>query len=211
MNSKLLLKHSKYKNPYGLHNQYMEPMTRKETIHLFNQLEMTNDELIKLNEYIKEHPNHTFYDNAFGLYEDEFTPLNYIEGLRSIAFVQDEIEKDTYDLSKPIRFYCNHENMEWESTLTDIIEYDNYVSVTIRGAGSKIETLIGYNNNYIWICFPYQRLSTTLAHPDDVLWNVNELINLFDSIKDGVTVAYGFKKLYDIKLQSKYGGGKNEF
>ena len=213
MNSKLILRHSIDKNPYGLRNNRNLPMTRKETIAFFDQLKMTDEELNALNEYILEEPSNTFYNNPFGLFHDEFTPLTFLEGYRDDVDdrVSVESNKETYDLNDTIPFYCSDFNEEWEGTLTDIKEYENHISLTIRGAGSKFETLIGYNNNYIWICFPYHQLSSTLAHPDDVLWNKSELSRLFESTKDGITVAYGFRKLFEVIFNLREERRQNEF
>lgn len=195
MNTDLILKHTKHNNPYGLYNKFDEPFTRDETITLFNKLKMTDEELTQLNEYVLVKKGNTFYDNAFGLFYNSFSPMNYIEGLRCS---KDMIED--YESHHNINYCCHTENEEWEAILDDIIEYECHLRLIIKGAGSQFETLIGETHDYTWICFPYINKATTLAHPTDIYWNLRELSLLLDSTKDGATITYAIKELYDRKL-----------
>ena len=54
MNKKLILRHKINENPYGLYNSQLEPMSREETIEFFNEIDLTDEELLSLNDYILE-------------------------------------------------------------------------------------------------------------------------------------------------------------
>ena len=70
MNKKLILRHKINENPYGLYNSQLKPMSREETIEFFNEIDLTDEELLSLNDYILEDAGHSFFDNAYMVWNE---------------------------------------------------------------------------------------------------------------------------------------------
>lgn len=187
---KLVLKTKNKKNPYGLVHDYWNHFTTKETIDFFKSINVTNDELIALNEYIKEDKYHSFNDLAFPYFEYEGKPMNFIEGLRETQ----SLENQYRNLNNSLSFISKYESEEWCCKITNYAKYLGYICFTVTGKGSSITAYVG-RADVLWICFPDLDKGTSLSNPDDVYWNSEKLSNLFQSIPDGITVANAIKKL----------------
>lgn len=193
MNKKLILRHKANRNPYGLYSpSYFKPMTRQETIDFFNEIEITDEELRLLNEYVLEDPKHTFYDNAYSVWEESGSEMNFIDGLRMREIIDEDMRKQMERIS----YEAKYEAQSWEASITHLEFYQGYVSLIFEGRGSAIKCLIGRTRQELWICMLDWNVCTTLAHPEDILWNHEAVSSLMKSFIDGATIAYGIRELY---------------
>lgn len=99
-----------------------------------------------------------------------------------------------------MKFECSYKNQKWTGTIKKINDYGSYTGCVIDGRGSSIEMYIGKADEMLWVCFPYQNLSSSLSSPEDIFWNTEKLADLFDSTIDGVTVAEGIKLLSEKRI-----------
>lgn len=187
---KLVLKTRNKKNPYNLVHDYWNPFTTRETIEYFKSLNLTNEELIELNEYINEDKDHSFYDNVFPYFEEDGTPLNFIESLREHSYLYYQYKQ----LLESSSFVSTYKNDEWICKITNFVEFAGYISFTVTGKGSSITAYAG-SADIFWICFPDLDIGTSLSNPDDIFWNTEKLSDLFQSIPDAITVANAIKIL----------------
>ena len=193
-NKKLVLRHSGRLNPYGLATERGISMTRAQTIEYFTKLNVTDEELISLNEFILSHPNCTIYDHPFCSYgPSPEIRYNYIEALRA-----DE-EFTYYLFPDDISFTCSYHNTSWDCEITSITNFTGYITCTISGKGSSFKTYLGHSDEW-WICFPYINLSASLAHPKDLFWNHEELYRIFGNHFDAATIALAISLLYENDL-----------
>ena len=190
---KNVLAHKGNKNPYGLVNKYGQELSRKETISFFNKIHLTDEELLELNEYIKENKNHTFYDNVYMINDESGYPANYIYGLRCT------IELINEEKAKEIQFKYTFENQTYSVVISRMFKYDGYIRFEIKCNGNIFKTYMGYayDDNELWICFPHIDKSTVLYSLDDILWNENELYRLLQNKTDGVLIAQAITYLKD--------------
>ena len=190
---KNVLVHKNNKNPYGLVNKYGQDLSRSETISYFTQIHLTDEELLELNSYIKENKNHTFYDNAYMVYDGSGYPADFIFGLRCM---NELINKET---PNDIKLNYTLDNQTYEVTISRIFRYKGYIRFEIICNGNIFKTYMGYadNDSELWICFPHIDKSTVLYSLQDTVWNENELYRLLQNKTDAILIAYAITYLKD--------------
>lgn len=186
-----VLRHRNGNNPYGLHDQYDQPLSRNKTIDYFNEIEINDEELISLNQYIKDDKENTFYNNPFALFEDSFTKCNYIDALRTHKDMEKEYLQRNFD------FECSNGNRTWLVKVRDLKEFKGYVRLDIICNGNRFYTFAGNADGELWICFPQIDKSTTLSYPEDVFWNMGELFRLLKNEIDAISIAQSVKRIKD--------------
>lgn len=98
-------------------------------------------------------------------------------------------------LSRNFNMTCHSEDKTWEVKVRDITYYSGYISLTVICNGSEFFTYVGMAPKELWICFPYIDKATTLADPDDLYWNTDELYRLFRNEKDAISLAQVIKEI----------------
>jgi len=204
----LVLRNRKGKNPYGLIDEYGDPFTFTETIELFAEMKVTDDELIDLNDYIKEDSENTFYDNCWNMWDERGCECNFIEGMRFNKLLIEEMttRQNNYDSRQDITDYsgfghtftCRYEDSEWEGKIINVVNHSGYLEFTATGRGSSIKTYIGDSTSELWACFPAYNRGTSLSRPEDAFWNSEKLSDVLESIPDGITAANAIKALANL-------------
>lgn len=177
------------KNPYGLHDDYGNPLSEKETITYFDDIDLTDSELYHLNEYILEDKSHTFYDNPWLHYNKNDKPSNFVEYLR---YKNDLIDK-RLSVSTSFILFINDESLMVK--IKRISEFKGYVGCCIIYNNLRLYTYTGLTDSGLWICFPYLHKAAELIRIDDVEWNKNKLSELFGDVKSAAVVAESIVKL----------------
>jgi len=60
----------------------------------------------------------------------------------------------------------------------------------VIGRGASLKTYMGKDKvDIIWICFPKQEKSCTLAHTQDIFWNSEKLGVVLENYVDAITVS----------------------
>lgn len=194
MNKKLILRHKINENPYGLYNSQLKPMSREETIEFFNEIDLTDEELLSLNDYILEDAGHSFFDNAYMVWNECGEHMNFIDGLRMSETCWNEDTSAEEAESHIITYEAHFEDQSWMATIDRIQLYHDYSDVVFKGRGSAIRAFVGRADE-LWICMPDQHVCTTLASSDDIFWNGEMLSSLMKNNIDGATLAYGIRCL----------------
>ncbi|MCD7839328.1 MAG: hypothetical protein LUG46_01725 [Erysipelotrichaceae bacterium] len=184
--TKLVMRHKKDNNPYGLKDEKGRPYTRKETVSLFIDFNMDDDELSDLNKYIRQDRKHHTFDSWNGWCDTDNDSKNNIHETNKI-------------------FRCSYENDEWEGKIIDLKSHLGYIEFTVTGRGSSIRTYIGNSSKEIWASFPEYNRGCSLAMPSDIFWNTEKLTYIFDSVPDGITVANAISIIGDLIIpEDKY-------
>lgn len=89
-----ILNHRSGFNPYGLAMNDGYPYTREETKAFFSTIEITEDELSDLNEWVRE--GNEFYSNPWYIYTEKGRISNFIEAYRVINDMYEEYLDGTY-------------------------------------------------------------------------------------------------------------------
>lgn len=194
----LVMRHNKGCNPYGLIDDEGNPCGRKDTIRIFEEIDINDEELMQLNHYIREdRTNHSYYDNVWKEIDKEGNECNFISGKRQFEdSIGNKIENDqpkgiqnVYEPGVPYSFECRYKNSRWEGKIVDLYSHSGYMEFTVIGRGSSIRTYIGNSGYEIWACFPTYNKGCSLAEPGDLFWNSEKLCQVLDNIPDGITVA----------------------
>ncbi len=188
-NKNKVLSHAHKINPYGLYDDYGYPLSRKETIDFFQKIDLTDQELDILNQYIKKSRTHSFYDNFFLVYDENGHEVDYITGLRS----HQEMVKDFE--SKNFSFICTESNHEWNVDIKGIENFNGYIRCHIICNGNDFYTYMGLTDQELWICFPHIDKATILSTFEDTFWNTDELYRLLKNKTDAISIAFAVKKL----------------
>lgn len=184
------------KNPYGLHDDFGNPLSEKETITYFNDIDLTDFELYLLNEYILEDKSHTFYDNPWLHYNKNGKPSNFVEYLR---YKNDLINKR---LSISTSFIIHIDDEPLMVKIKRISKFEGYAGFCIVYNQHRFYTFAGLTDNGLWICFPYHHKAAELICIDDVECNKNKLFELFGNMKSAVVIAQSIVKLKNIIFRS---------
>ncbi len=190
--TKLVMRHKKGCNPYGLKDEKGKPYSREETVSLFIDFNMDDDDLTDLNRYIRQDRKHHTFDSWNG-WDDILTG--------------DDMTSDSEDTIHDINkiFSCSYENEEWEGKIIDLKSHLGYMEFTVTGRGSSIRTYIGDSSREIWASFPEYNRGCSLAEPSDIFWNTEKLTYIFESIPDGITVANAISIIGDLIIpEDKY-------
>lgn len=95
-----ILNHRSGFNPYGLTMNDGYPYTREETKAFFSTIEITEDELSDLNEWVKA--GFEFYSNPWNIFTEKGRISNFIEACRFINDMYEEYLNGTYIASSTI-------------------------------------------------------------------------------------------------------------
>ena len=184
------------KNPYGLLDDSGKPLSEEDTISYFNDIDLTDGELYRLNEYILENESHTFYDNPWFYYNKNGQPANFIDCLR---YENDLIDKC---LSVNISFTYHIDDESLIVGIENISEFEGYVGCCIVYNNHRFYTYAGLTDNELWVCFPYLSKATALKRIDDVECNKNKLFRLFGDTKSAAVIAHAIVKLKNCIFRS---------
>lgn len=108
--------------------------------------------------------------------------------------MESEIEIEEI-LKQGLVYKCHCDDNEWYGTISNYENHITYSEFRLTGRGSLIRMYIGYAGRELWVSFPDLKKATTLSYPDDILWNKEELTEIFESIADGTTIAESIKIL----------------
>lgn len=86
-----ILRHREDYNPYGLSTAYGAPYTREETEILFKTVEITEEELADLNEWVKD--GNSFYGNPWLISDSKGNIVNFIEGIRCVKEMYEDHQR----------------------------------------------------------------------------------------------------------------------
>lgn len=78
-----ILNHREDYNPYGLTMDWGTPYTREETKAFFRAIEITDEELGDLNEWVKD--GNVFYNNPWLIYTDKGNVSNFVDASRFVT------------------------------------------------------------------------------------------------------------------------------
>lgn len=191
-NKKLVLKNQNETNPYGLTDDSCCPLSTKDTIIFFENLNLTDDELILLNSYIKEDPRNSFYDNVYSIWDENGHEVDFITGLRSQKDICEEY------MSGNIEFSYTNDDDSWNIMIKGITKFNGYIRCSIICNGSVFYTYVGIADDELWICFPHIDKATTLSCCDDIYWNSDELYRLLKNKRDAISIAESIKRMKTI-------------
>lgn len=147
-----------------------------------------------MNDYILEDAGHSFFDNAYMVWNECGEHMNFIDGLRMSETCWNEDTSAEEAESHIITYEAHFEDQSWVATIDRIQLYHDYSDVVFKGRGSAIRAFVGRADE-LWICMPDQHVCTTLASSDDIFWNGEMLSSLMKNNIDGATLAYGIRCL----------------
>ena len=190
-------------NPYGIRKND-KLLNYEGTVDFFREMDVTEEELLALNEYIMESPFHSFYDNPFCSFEDGWKE-NYINGYRSSCDEEsspsDLLERDIRDIILAVEAECTNGETTWKARLKNYTAHDDYVYLEIEGMGSCIRTYYVDTEEY-WVMFPEFDLGATLTYPEDVRWNVEKLTRVFGNEYDATTVSFILREYEKVRKEA---------
>lgn len=76
----------------------------------------------------------------------------------------------------------------WQANLKSIMNYGDYYEATIEARSTYFNMLVGKTDNYDWVALPTQKVSCSLANPNDTFWNEERLSVLIGAV-DATTIA----------------------
>ncbi|MCD7892055.1 MAG: hypothetical protein LUG60_00005 [Erysipelotrichaceae bacterium] len=189
--AKRLLKCSNKYNSYRLSYDNGLPLSTEDTVNYFMEIGLTNDELEKLNAYILEDTNHSFYDFPETDYEDYLGydyfdmlyPGNYVSCMRySSLLISEYSETKIFYFTRPYHEDINS-TARWNIKITGIRDFGSYIKFSIYCKNNWIDVYTGLNDYGLLVSFPEMGKATMLSLNKDYEWNYNQLFNL---LKDGV-------------------------
>ena len=208
---KRLLKCSNKMNSYKLSDDNGSPLSAEDTVNYFMKIRLTDDELVKLNAYILEDANHSFYDFPKTHYEDYLGydyfdmmyPVNYVSYMRYSSLLISE-----YSEIKAFYFTCPyHEDINsnacWNVKITDIRCFGSYIKFSVHCKNKWIDVYIGSNDYGLLASFPEMGKSAMLNLIESYEWNYNQLLNLFNDGIYAESIAESILYLEDL-IRSTY-------
>lgn len=96
------------------------------------------------------------------------------------------------------KYKCTRGLEEWSGIIRSDEEFNGYYKILLEGRSSSIRTYYGHAGSEYWACFPDFSLSASLAHPNDIFWNIEKLTEVFGNVCDAITVAEGIKHHHNI-------------
>lgn len=192
MFDKKLVMHNNGCNIYGLYDKNGYPLSTENTIKLFEMIQITDVELLDLNDYIEEGDGyHSYYDNFFNEYNEQGYECNFIDGRRQFYAKFDE----NYQPNKNYNYTCEYDGEEFVVKINDFNIHKGYVEFTVITENRKIRILAGNTGNERWACFPWQNKGCLLEAPANVEINSNKIGYVFENRIIGVTIAEAIKFL----------------
>jgi hypothetical protein len=90
-------------------------------------------------------------------------------------------------------FNCSHTwedgiTDSWEGTIDSLINYGNYCEIFITSR-STLHLILGKYSNGIFVVSPYYGGTYLSNRLDDIFYNTERMIKVFDNVVDGVTAA----------------------
>lgn len=101
------------------------------------------------------------------------------------------------DMKTRYTYQCNDDLVYWEASIEVIKKYHDFISFVVRGKDSNIAGILCFDHEYKWVSFPEHGKSCSLSHLDNVFWNSERLICLFESVSVGISIGKGLSVLYD--------------